>query len=73
MCGSEKGDLKHFLVWCPAYSDERQKNMKLQLPYQEHTVSQLYFRSNIEETKETIHKFWKIKEKKMKPQWPGQN
>ena len=33
MCGSEKEDLKHFLLWRPAYSDERQKNIKLQQVY----------------------------------------
>ncbi len=71
MCGSEKEDLKHFLLWRPAYSDERQKNIKLQQPYQEgeeNAIGELLFGNNIEETKETIQKFWKIREKKMKPQ-----
>ncbi len=68
MCGSEKEDLKHFLLWGPGYSDERQKNIKLQQPYQEEEsiIGEFLFGNNIEETKETIHKFWKIREKEMK-------
>ena len=29
MCGSEREDLKHFILWCPTYSEERQKNRTL--------------------------------------------
>ena len=70
LCGNEKEDLKHFLLWCPAYSEVRQKNIKLQQPYQEeeNTIGELLFGSNIEETKETVHKFWKIREKTVKQQ-----
>ena len=72
MCEEEKEDLKHFLLWCPAYSDVRQKNIKLQQPYKEEEddiIGELLFgNENIEETKITIHKFWKIREKKMKEQ-----
>ncbi len=71
MCGSEKEDLKHFLLSCPEYSDERQKNTKLQQPYQEeeeNIIGEILFVNNIDETKETIYKFWKIREKKMKQQ-----
>ncbi len=69
MCGSEKEDLRHFLQWCPAYRDERQKNIKLQQPYQEENIiPELLFGNNIDETKETMHKFRKIRERKMKPQ-----
>ncbi len=69
MCGGEKEDLTHFLLWCPAYSDERLKNINLQQPYQEKKdiMGELLFGNNIEETK-TIQKFWKIREMKMKPQ-----
>ncbi len=71
MCGSEKEDLKHFILWCPAYSEERQKNIILQQPYQdeeEHVIGELLFGNSIEQTKKTIQKFWKIREKKMKLQ-----
>ncbi len=35
MCGAEKKDLRHFLLWCPTYSDERRKSPRLQQPYKE--------------------------------------
>ena len=34
MCGAECEDLEHFLLWCPAYREERHKHIKLQQPYQ---------------------------------------
>ncbi len=45
----------HFLLWCPACSDERQKNKNLHQPYQEKEdiIGELLFGNNIEETKET--------------------
>ncbi len=61
-----KEDLRHFLLWCPAYRDEREKNLKLQQQCQEgeDTIRELLFRNdNIEETKDTIYKCWKIREK----------
>ncbi len=59
MCGSEKEDLKRFILWCPAYSEERQKNIVLQQPYQEEedVIGELLFGNSIEQTKETIQKF----------------
>ena len=58
MCGSEKEDLRHFLLWCPAYSDERQKNEKLQQPYKQDIIGELLFESrNIKDTKDIIYKF----------------
>ncbi len=52
------------------------KNTKLQQAYQEkeeNIIGELLFGNNIEETNETTHKLWKIREKKMKQQWLGQN
>ncbi len=70
MCGYEKEDLTHFLLWYPAYSDERQKNMKLQQLYEEENITGklLFGNKNIEETKETIHKFREIRQKKVEQQ-----
>ncbi len=68
MCGAELEDLKHFLLWCPAYTQER-RNERLQQPYpeQEDVIGQYLFENKfIEETKRTLHTFWKIREKKMK-------
>ncbi len=57
MCGNENEELKHFLLWCPAYSAARQKNIKLQQPFQEeddNIIGDLLFGNNIEEAKETV-------------------
>ncbi len=35
MCGADNEDLKHFLLWCPAYREERRKFTRLQQPYVE--------------------------------------
>ncbi len=66
LCGYDKEDLKHFLLWCPAYHQPRQKNKNLQQPYeedQEKIIGKLLFEENTRETKETIFEFWKIREK----------
>ncbi len=33
MCGAEREDLKHFMLWCPTYTQERRKSERLQQPY----------------------------------------
>ncbi len=69
MCGAEREDLKHFMLWCPAYTQERRKSERLQQPYtEEDNVIGQYLCDNklIEETKRTLHTFWKIREKMMK-------
>ncbi len=33
LCGAENENLEHFLLWCPAYSEERRKIVKLKQPY----------------------------------------
>ncbi len=70
MCVTERKDLKHFLLWCPAYTQERMKSERLQQPCPEEeddVIGQYLFESKfIEETKRTLHTFWKTREKKMK-------
>ncbi len=70
MCGAEREVLKHFMLWCSAYTQERIKSEKLQQPYpeEEDDVIEKYLFENkfIEETKRTLHTSWKIREKKMK-------
>ncbi len=66
LCGYDKEDLSHFILWCPAYDQPRQKNKKLQQPYeeaQEKNIGEQLFEENIREAKETIYDFWKIREK----------
>ncbi len=38
MYGAEKDDLKHFLLWCPAYTERRGKITWLQQPYIEEDI-----------------------------------
>ncbi len=68
MCGVEREDLKHFLLWCPAYTQERRKSERLQQPYpeeEEDVIGQYLFENKFtEETKRTLYSFWKIREKK---------
>ncbi|RUM32355.1 MAG: hypothetical protein DSY42_01165, partial [Aquifex sp.] len=69
-CEEEKEDLKHFLLWCPAYSEERKKNLRLQQPYEEeeeNIIGKFLFDNiKIEEAKEVIYEFWQIREKERK-------
>ncbi len=69
MCGAEKEDFQHFMLSCPAYTQERRKSERLQQPYTEEddVIGQYLFANKlIEETKRTLHTFWKIREKRMK-------
>ncbi len=65
MWGAEKEDLKHFLLWCPAYTDEKSKSPRLQQPYKENEDGKYLFeKKDIETTKKEIHKFWTIRERR---------
>ncbi len=70
MCGAELEDLRHFMLWCPAYAQERVKSERLQQPYseeEEDIIGQYLFENKlIEEAKRTLQAFWKVREKKMK-------
>ncbi len=67
MCGAENEDLRHFLLWCPAYAEERKKCVRLQQPYveeEDNTMAKFVSENDhTKETKATIYKFWKIREK----------
>ncbi len=68
MCGAEREDLKHFVMWCPEYNQERINHPKLRRPYREDEdwiIGDLLFdNDDIEITKEILHAFWKKREKK---------
>ena len=70
MCGNTMEDLQHYILHCPAYREERAKTTILQQPYQEDentVIGELLFnRTKIEESKTLLHKFWKIRTKKVK-------
>ncbi len=76
MCGEVNENLKHFILWCPAYRNETQRNLRLQQPFKEEEEEEeeeiigkfLFERENIEGNKDTLHKFWQVREKKMKEQ-----
>ncbi len=68
MCGADNEDLKHFLLWYPAYGAERGKILRLQKPYteDEEGIIEHYLleNGNIEETRRDIHRFWIIRERR---------
>ena len=69
LCGYEKEDLRHFLLWCPSYVLPREKNEALHQPYEENEeniIGKLLFGNNIKKNKETIYECWKIREAKLK-------
>ena len=73
LCGEETENLEHFLLHCPGYTEERRKIDKLQQPYQENKeelIGKILYefenKEEIENTKEIIHKFWKIRDKKIR-------
>ncbi len=67
LCGEEKEDLEHFLLWCPAYATERAESQILQQPYEEEVLGKLLFENNnITESKQMILKLWRKREKLMK-------
>ncbi len=54
MCGVEYEDLKHLLLWCPEYKEERRKSVRLQQPnlHIEDIIREYLFENkNVEDTK----------------------
>ncbi len=50
MCRADNEDLKHFLLWCPAYGEERGKITRLQQPYigdGENTIGEYFLKTDI--------------------------
>ena len=70
MCDHHLEDLEHFLLHCEGYKNIRTYSTTLQQPYPEdkkQIIGNLLFNKNIaENTKEIIHKFWKVRSKKLK-------
>ena len=66
MCDSDLENLNHFILWCTGYSEIRNSEPLLQQPYiqdEELILGRLLF-ANAENFKETLYKFWKIRERK---------
>lgn len=70
LCCEINETLPHFLLFCPAYVNERQKIPELHQPYQEDIAgiikSVLFENGTINNTKEIIHNFWKIRNRRIK-------
>ena len=69
-CSDSEEDLKHFILVCPVYSEEREKVIELQQPYEENSElvigKFLFAEENIEKKKEVIYRMWKKREKEIK-------
>ncbi len=68
ICNQQQENLKHFILACPAYQDQRSKIRKLQQPYPENKtklVGKLLFEEEGIEDKEIIYKMWKIRMEKL--------
>ena len=69
-CGINIENLEHFLLDCIELSDERQKILELQQPYQENRnkiiENVLFNAEGIEKRKEKIYRMWIKREKKLK-------
>ncbi len=66
MCRADR-DVKHFLLWCPAYMEMRRKIIRLQQPYmedEEDIIGKYLFENIHTEAKKEIYKFWLIREKR---------
>ncbi len=70
MCENENEDLTHFLLLCPGYRKIREQVDKLQQPYiqdKDTVIGNLILNNKeIEEDKEKIYEFWKVREKRRK-------
>ncbi len=68
MCGTDNEDMKHFLLWCPAYTEIRGKITRLQQPYiedEEDIIGKYLFENiYIEEAKKEIYTCGLIREKR---------
>ncbi len=49
-----KTDLMHFLLWRPACSDERQKNIKAKQPCQEDIIGELLFGKTLKKQRKQV-------------------
>lgn len=70
LCGSEREDLKHFLMDCRELENCRRKVLQLQRPYlenSEETIGRFLFDEvNVEDKKEILYEMWRKREWKIK-------
>ncbi len=68
MCGAENEDLRHFLLWCPAYVEERKWCVRLQQPYVEEedgTIGSFYLKmTTTKKQKQQYISFGKLEKEK---------
>ncbi len=71
-CDAEKEDLKHFLLICPEYKNEKKNITELQQPYEENTDNTignfLFDTTRLQEKKEALHRLWTARERKNREQ-----
>ncbi len=67
MCGGPLENLTHFILFWPAYDQERVKHPALQRPYQENTDAIIgalpYHKRDIEKTKDILQEFREDRQK----------
>ncbi len=70
ICDEKLEDLNHFMLWCPAYNEERGEEKNFQRPYVKNEgmlLVELLFKQGIKKkTIGTIDNFWRKTEKKKK-------
>ena len=70
LCGAEKEDLTHFLLFCERFREERAKVKELQQPFQEdldEVIGKfLFVEEDIERKKSSLQNFWKCREKALR-------
>ncbi len=71
----KKQDIRHFILCCQAYSNERRKNMKLQQPYQEENIiRELYLEAKtLSKEKKQYINFVKSEKRKLNSSDPEKN
>ncbi len=71
LCGEEVKDFKHFILWCPAYDEEKGKDINLQRRYKGNVelLGELLFENGLKySTKQIFYAFCRIREKQRREQ-----
>ncbi len=55
LCKGEKKNSEHFLLWCPAYSTERLRYLRLQQSYKKEIIGDLSFENKKIKERKRIH------------------
>ncbi len=66
MCGAEREDLKHFMLWSPAYTQEGMKSERLQQLYPDDVTGKYLIANKYIKKQKEHNTFWRIREKEMK-------